>query len=1166
MFLKSLDINGFKSFCELTRLEFHEGVTGIVGPNGCGKSNVVDAIRWVLGETSAKALRGGEMADVIFNGADKRKPLGMAEVLLTLGDCEGALVTDFNEVCVGRRVYRDGKSEYLLNGTTCRLKDINELFMDTGIGRSSYSVMEQGKIDMLLSSKPEDRRMVFEEAAGITKYKRQKKEALRKLEYTEANLTRIVDVLEEQRRQMNSLQRQAAKARRYATLLEEVTVLDSHLSHRQFVALNAERGELLTSIGSLRIMVKERQEAIEGGQSRVQSTRTAFQAIEQEIAGFRERENALAGRVQAATARIGFNEERESEFCALIGRNETDIASNAEKREAQQRNLFETDENLKVIDERIVAQDVELSRFVEQTEKIRREREEIDAGLRENRDQLGSSKSLVATLMAQLEGGARQLDSTKERILQVSGEASRLREDVQTKKSEAAALATEHGKCEMARVKLETGLKRQEDTLANLRRELEAAREAESSLFRELAEKRTRLETLQQLVASGEGFERGTQEVLKGLDQPEFFKNAIRGVVANFIEVKKEFIPAIEAALGHHLQAVVVADSAMAASMMESLRKGELGQASLIPEDFLAVAADLQMETTPSRSVSWAIDVVKAQPKVQAVIDGLLANVLVVENLSAALDLRREMPTIAFATKSGEFVSPAGILSGGFKEGGAASVLERQSEIRDLEVEVDSLTGELEEQSRQVAGFETQVQVAREEVGSRRERLQQTRIAAATAEGQLGLVKRELDQLKAKLESLAWEEGEMEKRQTEGRERLTELETRKLATLESIQALVGEQGDLENRLTLVQEREAQSGGLLNELRTSLAVEKQAREALRQQRGPMSNRLAELEDILERRKAEILSYEQRITEGQKNTEVLRLEIAESESAISRLAEERKGREAKRGDLLGQIENGDAQLVTLRQEMDQLVAQCGQEEVRSTQLELRLSNLADQIRTRYQVELELFEPDAHLLLTTIAEQREVFRQRGGTKEGMGVALDESEPDWAFVESIMGEQRRKLDSMGPVNLDAIAEFDELEQRFNLMEEQHDDLENSKDELRKVIAKINATTETMFAETFEKVRVNFRGMFTELFGKGAQANLVLLDDEDPLECGIEIIAKPPGKKLQSISLLSGGERSMTPWRCCLQFTWSSRRHFACSTSWTRHWTRPTSSDLCAS
>ncbi|MBJ7285191.1 MAG: AAA family ATPase, partial [Akkermansiaceae bacterium] len=244
MYLKSLEILGFKSFADKTIFEFAKGVTGIVGPNGCGKSNVVDAIRWVLGETSAKALRGGEMADVIFNGTEKRKPLGMAEVTLTMADCEGPLKVAFNEVALTRRVFRDGRSEYRINGTLCRLKDIQDLLMDTGIGRTAYSIMAQGQIDQILSSKPEERRAVFEEAAGITKFKREKKEALRKLEFTEANLLRVSDVLAEQERRMNSLRRQVAKARRYQALAADTRVLDSHLGHRKFVELSAERDEL----------------------------------------------------------------------------------------------------------------------------------------------------------------------------------------------------------------------------------------------------------------------------------------------------------------------------------------------------------------------------------------------------------------------------------------------------------------------------------------------------------------------------------------------------------------------------------------------------------------------------------------------------------------------------------------------------------------------------------------------------------------------------------------------------------------------------------------------------------------------------------------------------------------------------------------------------------
>lgn len=1160
MFLKSLEINGFKSFADATKLEFHPGVTGIVGPNGCGKSNVVDAIRWVLGETSAKALRGGEMADVIFNGTEKRKPLGLAEVVLTLGDTAEALGVEFSEMSVGRRVYRDGKSEYLLNRKPCRLKDINDLFMDTGIGRSSYSVMEQGKIDMLLSSKPEDRRQVFEEAAGITKFKQQKKEALRKLDYTEANLVRICDIIEEQRRQMGSLQRQAAKARRYASLLEHVRVLDTHFSHRKYAELSAERGELEVSVKSLREAQTEMQAKIEGGQTGLNDTRVAFQKVEEELGNLRQREIEQQNRIQSAKNRIGFNEERRKELLALIERNQADITNNEDKLNAQQRDLAYTDESLEAIGGQIERQQRELEQYIRQTEEIRKERAEIDANLTENRNSLSAAESLIATLNAQLESGQTQLESSRQRLKQLGDEVARVQKELDAKVKEDEALSKDREKHESTRENLEIELKQLEDAFDGLQRDLTAARQGEANLSRELTEKQTRLETLQQLVASGEGFERGTKDVLKGLDQPDFFTKAVRGVVANYIDVETDFIPAIEAALGHNLQAVVVADSTMAQAMLDSLRRGELGQASLIPEDFVKHNGGRQLLTVPVGAIGWASDKVKLEARVEPVVDALLENVLIVESLDRALELRQEVPNASFATLDGEFLSAEGVLTGGVRKGGAASILERQNEIRVLGEATDSLRERLAAQKKSVSTLEQNVQSAKVEFETHRERLQQTRVTLSTIDGQLALVQRELQQFDSKLESLRWEEDELKARLETGEAKLKELDDNRRASLETIAKLNLTSGELGNRLELMREKETESNSLLNDLRTTLAVEKRAKEALEQQRSPMNSRLQELTDIIRRRKSEIETYNERIENAGSESEKLRGEIGEAEGEYQEVVEHRRGLEGQRGEHISTIEQGEAQLVTLRQEVQKIADQRGREEIRCTQLDLRIENLNDNIRERYQIDLISFEPDSHTLLAVIGEQRKAHgrsEKRRSTlaakdddSEGTDDSADqpdptdpidtsddldemeipdESQPDWEFVEAIMSGLRQKLDSMGPVNLDAIEEFDELEERFNLMQQQHDDLVNSKEELLKVIEKINITTKEMFAETFEKVRINFREMFTELFGKGAQANLVLLDDGDPLESGIEIIAKPPGKKLQSISLLSGGERSMT-------------------------------------
>ncbi|WP_075089724.1 chromosome segregation SMC family protein [Verrucomicrobium spinosum] len=349
MYLKSLEIHGFKSFADKTLFEFHTGVTGIVGPNGCGKSNVVDAIRWVLGETSAKALRGAEMADVIFNGTDKRKPVGMAEVILTLADCEQGLGVDYNEVAMCRRVFRDGRSEYRINGTICRLKDFQELLAGTGIGRSAYSVMEQGKIDMLISAKPEDRRSVFEEAAGITKFKGQKKEALRKLEYTEANLLRVADIIAEVKRQMGTLHRQAQKAKRYQVVHKDLRILDLHLGHKHFTEYTAEKTESENQIISLMTELNDLHQRVHAKEQEVTETREIYHQVESTINGLRQQSQEFRSKIQGAESKIEFNRERVEELEGRIRRNEEDATNNRDMVDRQQRELAAADEQFSSI-------------------------------------------------------------------------------------------------------------------------------------------------------------------------------------------------------------------------------------------------------------------------------------------------------------------------------------------------------------------------------------------------------------------------------------------------------------------------------------------------------------------------------------------------------------------------------------------------------------------------------------------------------------------------------------------------------------------------------------------------------------------------------------------------------------------------------------------------
>lgn len=1153
MYLKTLEILGFKSFADKTLIEFDRGVTGIVGPNGCGKSNVVDAIRWVLGETSAKALRGGEMADVIFNGTERRKPLGMAEVTLTMGDCEQALKVDYNEVSITRRVFRDGRSEYRINNTLCRLKDINDLFMDTGIGRTAYSIMAQGQIDQILSSKPEERRMVFEEAAGITKYKREKKEALRKLEYTEANLLRVSDVLAEQDRRMNALKRQVAKARRYQQLAGDVRILDTNLGHKRFVEINAELGELKTSIRGLDVRETEIEQQLPAKEETVGEARAAARAFEGELSELRQQLNEHRNALSSAEGRIAFNEERKAELESRIRQNREDIEDTREKLARQEFEFVSANEALESLTRRIIEQEDQLAEHEERSRMSKAERESIENRLREARGEANRTQTLVASHQARIEAAFAQLEGTRERARQLGEEEERLTLELEEVRANQTNLHEEVAENAARITDFEEAFQKAERVFQHTRGDLDAARVAAADVHKVLAQRSSRLDVVRQLVASGEGFEKGTRSVLAGLDAPDHFKPGLLGVLAGLIEADNHCARALEAALGGHLQAVLVDDAKLAGEIIGRLAEKKLGVAAVLPLEFIGRAGGTQMQALPEGATAWALDRVKADARITAVIERLLENVLVVPDLATALKLRASLPGVTFATQAGELVGAEGVIRGGVAGDGSASVLERQNEVRSLETEVAELTRSEEEARGRVVELEARLAEMQEEVEVSRERLQRQRVELSTLQGQLSLATREVENFETKLENVRWERGELDQRERAAAEARESLESELASARERLEGLDNDQRRLQTEADSAARREGEFSEGLSELRTALAVERRAKQAAEEQQAPMEARLAELREVSMRRESEIAAFEQRIEGAAAESASLAEQCETHRYEAEDLAGEIESRAAGRAGLLEAIEAAESVLGDLRRQLSRVTEQKGREEVAATKLELRLENLVQTILERHQIELESFEPDAHALLACIASQK-ALQGRGGRQTIVSADGEESEeemdtvvvnatqeekieipgdmtgePDWSFVESIVGDLKRRLDSMGPVNLDAIEEYEELEERHSFLRNQHDDLVRSKTELLEVIERINDETQRRFSETFTQVRANFREMFKELFGEQGKADLMLIDESDPLESGIEVIAKPPGKKLQSISLLSGGERSMT-------------------------------------
>ena len=1133
MHLHSLELIGFKSFADKTLFEFHEGVTAIVGPNGCGKSNVLDAVRWVLGEQSAKALRGGEMADVIFNGTDTRKPVGFGEVSLTFTNCGSELGVDWHDVRVTRRVYRDGNSEYLLNKTPCRLRDIQALFADTGVGRSAYSIMEQGKIDLILSSRPEDRRTVFEEAAGITKYKTQKKEALRKLEATEANLLRIGDIIKEVKRQIGSLQRQAGKARRYQALHADLQILDTHHSRRQLDNLEAEAEQARTEMRRLQEAEQEAHAKIEAGENDLAAKRRSLDEVDGEIGDARAEVQRLQSEMAGLRSRIEFNQQRAQEIGELIERYASDIQSAEAKRNEQATQLQEADALIAQTNHLLVSKEREVEELTEALRAARGERTQKEDELQTLQASLSKLENRIASLQTDLSGMTARRDATSARIAELTnlvGEASRDLTAARANLGAArAAMETERQTAEQRKENLRTAEERllqNQAAVANAEKEI-------ARIERTIAEKQARLEVLRQMTEEGHGLEKGSQAVLKGLDDPERIRPAIAGALVASLNVAPEFVPALEAAFGRSLHAVILREPNLAADIFQKLTSDKLGQAALAIPGFSAPAAESAPLSLPEGALAWAIDKVEAPEELGPLVRNLLRGVAIVRDLRTGLKLKETARDLQFATLDGEFISREGIIFGGASNAASDSMLGRKAVITGLEQETQALESERMGAVRARDGAKEQVSSAagaldeaRRSHESAQEKSSQTGVEILSAERAVTDEERNLAQVETEKDTL-------DQQVRHADDRIAEIERELQADRKNLENEQGLQVAAEQARESARSREEEAAEQLNELRLAVATERQRHESLVHHRAPMAAREAELTDLIAARRGDIATYQDRLArqareseeaEGKIGEQATELEMAEQNAA--NLAEQRSAR-------LAVVTEHETQLRTLRNSLNDLRDSRGKEEVRQTQLQLRIENLNEHVMRRYQVDLREFAADTFAFQKTLSVITKRRSKPEASAEGeMPPAEDESAqvtaPAAANLEQIIAELTRQLDNMGPVNLEAVHEYDELEERYRFLETQNNDLVAARREVLDVITRINSTTQKLFAETFAQVRINFGEMFSEMFG-GGRADLSLQDENDPLNCGIEITAKPPGKQLQSVSLLSGGERTMT-------------------------------------
>ena len=1127
MHLKNLTMLGFKSFADKTSLNFQPGVAAIVGPNGCGKSNVSDAIRWVLGEQSAKALRGGEMADVIFNGTDGRKPMGMAEVSLTLDGVEeehlraaGVDVT-YKEVTVTRRVFRDGGSEYFINRTPCRLKDIQQLFMGTGMGRTSYSIMAQGNITQLLSSKPEDRRMVFEEAAGITRFKAQKKEALRKLEYTEQNLLRVEDLIKEVKRQIVSLQRQAGKARRYKQIMAELQHLDTQLARHQFDLLRGEIRDRDESAARLRSQIEAGSNDLLRSENEIAQLRQRLSELDQAIGETQRKGLELKSQMERHEHQISYSEERVREFQGQNDRAVTDIAEAGARRQASEEELASVTERLTAstqnLDQLRKAQEERRQALVEVENQLRGRQENLRAAQTEAfaaAQQLSRVRNELTAMDLQKQGNVIRLEKLSSEKIQLEEERARLEARV--------GEFTTRVEGEKTRVQEQRGgVEACQARLREIHQELNTVSQELDGMVRKQAGGKSQLGVLEQLVESHEGFSAGAKAALKQ-------SQMVLGSLADHIRVPDTHVTALEAALGHHLQVVLAAGPEQAGQILADLALRKQGRASIGALSLIvAVETPQAAEADAGDGAVAALSVVDADEIAQPLLRRLLGNTRIVADLTAAAAaFSASGGRFDYVTPAGDVLSRHGILTGGAGGDagkGAASILGRRNQIDGLRAQLAVVQEQVAEASRRKGALQAEQTELQARLQEAQTRLRQQEVAVATHEGEFRALQNTLRMLHQKIDTVVYEVGALRAHEQEGMEKRNGLAVQVLQ-LEERERLAQQQVvDSNASLEGLRQQRDQATASLTEAKVAMAGEDQLCASLARQRGPLEQRLVELAQVARQRQAEIESIAARKTQAE-------AEVRESRVQIERLVQEREAVGVRAAELLGQktgqesaVGQREDALRVERKRITGLQEERGQLEVELAQKNMAVQNLRERVQQKYQVTLDTIQSEC--LTITVADE-------GPAKIEVVAAGDSANPDlatdWAAVSAQVGALQRKIDEMGPVNLVAIEEYEETEERYKFLSAQHTDLVQAKTQLLDVLNRINTQTREMFVETFNKIRDNFQVMFVEVFG-GGKADLRLVDENDVLESGIEIMARPPGKQLQSITLLSGGEQTMT-------------------------------------
>ncbi len=1093
MKIKRLEISGFKSFADKVVLDFQQGITGVVGPNGCGKSNVVDAIRWCMGEQSAKNLRGRAMEDVIFSGSESRKPLGMAEVSLVFSTEDGrapAKYLDFGEIQLSRRLYRDGESEYLINKIPCRLLDILELFMDTGVGNKAYSIIEQGKIGQILHSRPEERRLLIEEAAGVTKYKTRKQLALKKIDATHQNLLRLTDVLSEIKRQLGSLQRQAKKAEKFREFREELREIDLLFTLHQADSLHGAQQQAEQQLAELKQQMQKVLCAADAADNLVEQQRLTLLDAEKKLNNHQEELFRVRGEASTCENGLTFRRKEADNLVERLSRLETERASVFSRRESLVSELTRLQHQQQVSGSTLATAEAELIRLQGEQKEKEQDFDALNVRIDGQRRELFSVSGEAVQCRNRQETARKRLVAVAERIERHNQEYIQLTAQQNENEKSRAALSEELRMQQRAQHDAAAQLATLAEKEQLLKTRLPELEQLVESCRDDVSQKRSRLASLEELEAQFAGYGQGVRLLMT--ESP--FRDRLGGMLADALRVPEEYEVAVEAVLAERLQTVLCHNEHDLLDAIQYLKQQSAGRAQFAAPQQQRAQHEVAHGAVPLLSLLDVDSLASSQVK------RMLASVYLTDTLVQALDLARNYPEQTFVTREGMVVSVDGTVSGGMPESPQGGIIHKKREIRSLELQVMTLFQDLSVREAERDSMRTELHEAVQALQAAQVKRHQLDLVLAGLQKDLQQLDTETDRLNERMRLLEHERISLKEEED--------------SLQEEQKAAARGQEEAETQAGII---ERESSQLAAELEGKRALLTLAREVLTTQRvavatlqeqGEAHNRtvaslMAQLHD-LDLRVGNV-EAEQQQTASLQHT--LNSEITAEEQRLHMLLDQQLKQEEFLMVARRHYEESTVQMASVEQEAR--LRRDEREVARQQYADLSLT--ASSLTMQYEHLVQSLH-DRHRL--SIVEVRERFGER--------------ELDSVVAHARQADLERLLDEMGDVNLMAIEEYAGMEQRYDFLGSQKADLEESLHDLQQAIHRINRTTRKRFLETFTLVNEKFQEVFPRLFC-GGRAELKLSDEQDLLETGIEIIVQPPGKKLANVMLLSGGEKALT-------------------------------------